>query len=107
MAYQKGHQKIPGSGMQKGMKRKATAAKEVMEAAGCDPIEGMVRLAMDEKQKPELRGKMFAELAQYVWPKLRAIEHSGVGGGAIGIQVSGADELRRRIDALAERLGKK
>jgi len=91
--------------MQKGMKHKATSAREAMEAAGCDPIEGMIRIAQDANNKPELRGKMFAELAQYVWPKLRAIEHSGVGGAPIGIQVSASEELARRIDALAERLG--
>src|SRR5438128_8870645 len=30
----------------------------------CDPIEGMVRIAQDEKHSPELRGRMYSELAQ-------------------------------------------
>ena len=37
----------------------------------------MARIAMDENNAPELRGRMYAELAQYTAPKLRAIEHSG------------------------------
>ena len=43
----------------------------------CDPIEGMAKIAMDEANPPELRGRMFAELAQYTAPKRKAIEHSG------------------------------
>jgi hypothetical protein len=34
----------------------------------------------------ELQGKMAAELAQYQSPKLKAIEHSGPGGGPIEIE---------------------
>jgi hypothetical protein len=32
---------------------------------------------MDEKHSPELRGRMFAELAQYVYPKRKAVELAG------------------------------
>ena len=35
---------------------------------------------MDENNAPELRGRMYAELAQFVAPKLKAIEHSGDAG---------------------------
>jgi hypothetical protein len=38
---------------------------------------------MDTKTSPDLRGRMFAELAQYVAPKRKAIEHSSDGGGAV------------------------
>ena len=41
----------------------------------CDPIEGMVTIAMNTENAPELRGRMFSELAQYVAPKRKAIEH--------------------------------
>ena len=37
----------------------------------------MARLAMDPENSPELRGRMYSELAQYVYPKRKAIEHSG------------------------------
>lgn len=45
-----------------------------LEALGCDPIEGMARIAMDSSSPPELRGRMYAELAGYVYPKRRAVE---------------------------------
>lgn len=40
-----------------------------------------------EACSPELRGKMYAEIAQYVLPKRKAIEHSGVDGGDIGTRL--------------------
>jgi len=49
---------------------------ERLEQLGCDPIEGMAKIAMDAANPPELRGRMFSELAQYVVPKRKAIEHS-------------------------------
>lgn len=42
----------------------------------CDPIEGMATIAMNADNAPELRGRMFSELAQYVAPKRKAIEHA-------------------------------
>ena len=42
---------------------------------GCDPIEGMAKIAADEAAPVELRARMFAELAQYVAPKRKAIDH--------------------------------
>jgi hypothetical protein len=65
-------------GRQKGALNKRTlAAVDVqarLNALGCDPIEGMVRIAVNTKASLELRGKMFAELAQYVAPKRKAID---------------------------------
>jgi hypothetical protein len=43
----------------------------------------MALLAIDKKTKPELRGRMFSELAKYRWPQLKAVEHSGPGGGSL------------------------
>ncbi len=45
-----------------------------LENIGCDPIEGMAKLAMDSTNSPELRGRMYSELAQYIYPKRRAAE---------------------------------
>lgn len=50
---------------------------ERLSALGCDPIEGMARIAQDENNPPDLRGRMYAELAQYIAPKRKSIEHSG------------------------------
>ncbi len=73
-------------GRAKGTPNKSTlSVQERLRELGCDPIAGMALIAMDEGSSHELRGKMFAELAQYVWPKRKAIEHSGPSGGVIPI----------------------
>lgn len=71
------------AGRKTGGRKKGTPNKRNQEiqakldALGCDPIEGMARIAMDENNDVSLRGKMFAELAQYVLPKRKAVEVSG------------------------------
>ena len=71
-------------GRQRGTPNRATlAVAERLAALGCDPIEGMARLALDPTNAPELRARMFAELAQYVAPKRKAIEASGPDGEPI------------------------
>ena len=60
--------------------KKTQEVVERLEALGCDPIEGMARIAMNEANPLELRGRMFAELAGYVAPKRKAIEHSSEDG---------------------------
>jgi hypothetical protein len=67
-------------GIKTGGRKAGTPNKRTVEVTerlrelGCDPIEGMARLAMDEKNTPELRGRMHAELASYVAPKRKALE---------------------------------
>jgi hypothetical protein len=39
----------------------------------------MAWIAMDEKNSIEVRARMFVELAQYVAPKRKAVEHSADG----------------------------
>ena len=64
-------------GRQKGTPNRRTAdVAERLEAMGCDPIEGMAKLAMDEAIEPALRGRLFGELAQYIYPKRKALEYS-------------------------------
>ncbi len=75
-----------------------------LEELGCDPIEGMALIAMDENSPDELKGRMFAELAQYVYPKRKAIEHTGAGGSAIEMNVTGTEVLTSRINSLAARI---
>ena len=66
-----------GKGRVKGVPNKRTLdVAQRLAALKCDPIAGMARLARDKNNPPELRGRMYAELAQYVAPKRRAIEHS-------------------------------
>lgn len=123
-------------GRAEGTPNKATASiEEKLARLGCDPLEGMARIALNDlpcgvcrgkgKTKymrdgkisvricescygtlyeacaPELRGKMLAELAQYVAPKRKAIEHSGPGGGPIETRVLELlTEGRARVAAL-------
>ena len=59
----------------KGTPNRVTADVQARLAAlKCDPIEGMAQLALDPGNSAELRGRMFAELAQYIAPKRKAVE---------------------------------
>lgn len=65
-------------GRQKGTPNKATQeVQSLLAEMDCDPIEGMARIAMDESVELPLRASMLKELAQYVAPKRKAVEHSG------------------------------
>lgn len=78
MAYPKGKPRPKNAGRKKGTPNKKTHELQAkLDELGCDPIEGMARIAMDPENPVQLRGKMFAELAQYVIPKRKAIEHTG------------------------------
>lgn len=69
--------KREGAGRPRGAPNKRTLeVVERLKALRCDPITGMARIAMSKKTPLELRGRMYAELAQYIAPKRRAIEHS-------------------------------
>jgi hypothetical protein len=62
-------------GREKGTPNKRThEVQEMLAELDCDPIQGMARIAMDEANSPELRGRMLAELAQYAYPKRKAVE---------------------------------
>ncbi len=72
-----GRQKPIGSGRKVGTPNKRTKTiEEKLEAMGCDPIEAMARLAMDENEPTALRFAALKELAQYVAPKRKAVEVS-------------------------------
>ncbi len=74
--------KVAGSGRKPGTPNKKSAeVRELLLSLKCDPITGMARIAMNSKNPPELRGRMYSELAQYMWPKRKAIEVSGDDGG--------------------------
>ena len=45
-----------------------------LEQLGCDPIEGLARIAMASETALELRVRCYAELAQYVHAKRKAVE---------------------------------
>ena len=57
--------------------KKTVAVQEQMEQLGFDPIESMIEIcnqAMTDKNYA-LAGQIAKELAQYVYPKRKAVEH--------------------------------
>src|SRR5262245_17626102 len=54
--------------------RKTTEIMDLLAAHNCDPVEGVIKIAQDENNSPELRGKMFATLLEYCYPKRKAVE---------------------------------
>jgi hypothetical protein len=70
-----------GQGRPKGALNKRTRdVIDKLAALDCDPIAGMALIAMDERNSIEVRARMFVELAQYVAPKRKAVEHSADAG---------------------------
>lgn len=105
MPFVKGQPRPPNAGRRKGSVPKINqAVSEKLAALGCDPIEGMARIALDSKNPIEIRAKMYSELSQYVHPKRRAVEISGPGGTAVELNVSGLELLKSRIDSIATRV---
>src|SRR5215468_3229729 len=107
MPFKKGMNKVAGSGRKKGIiPPDKKTVREMLAAIGCDPIEGLARIAMDENENKQLRARCYTELAGYCWPKLRSIELSGPDGEAIALtHVSPAEEIARRIALIAARTG--
>jgi len=54
--------------------KKSLSVTERLETIGCDPIEGMAQIAMDDSQPVQLRASMYRELAPYVAPKRKTVE---------------------------------
>ena len=54
--------------------RKAQAVIGHLEVLGCDPIEGIAKIWMDETIEIGIRAQMYRELAQYGASKGKAIE---------------------------------
>ena len=74
------------SGRQKGTpNRRTQAVIDKLAALDCDPIAGMASIAMDDANTPELRGRMFSELAGYVAPKRKAVEFAAENDGKMEI----------------------
>lgn len=57
--------------------RRTNDIQSLLERLGCDPIEGMARIAMDPQNSIEVRARMYAELAGYIAPKRKALQVDG------------------------------
>lgn len=81
--FEKGNRANP-SGRPKGLKNKKTLQIEAMlEKLGCNPIENMVTMLKDVNVDNAIKCKLNCELANYIYPKRKAIEHAGPGGGPV------------------------
>jgi hypothetical protein len=49
---------------------------EKLAELGCDPIEGLAAIAMSTNTAPELKVRCYSELAQYAYPKRKAVDLS-------------------------------
>jgi hypothetical protein len=69
---------VKTGGRVKGTPNKRTAeVQQILEQLNCNPIEGMAIIAENVKLDITIRLNAYKELAQYIYPKRKAIEHSG------------------------------
>jgi len=60
-----------------GTPNKSTQAlMERLESLDCDPIKGIAEIARDPATDPQLKVRCYAELAQYIHPKRKAVDIS-------------------------------
>lgn len=83
--FESGHKKT--GGREKGvLNRKTESLIEICEREGLNVFEALVRIAKDPINEPKLQFDALKELAQYLYPKRKAIEHSGPDGNAIQLE---------------------
>lgn len=56
--------------------RNTQALLEKLDRMGCNPIEGLAKIAVDPATTTDLKVRCFAELAQYIYPKRKAVDFS-------------------------------
>src|SRR5829696_6196646 len=84
-------------GRQRGTPNKKTqTVADTLAELGCNPIEGMAKIAMDEQAELGLRAQMYKELAQYVAPKRKAVEVTGEDGGPVKTEIT----VRELLDSI-------
>lgn len=62
-------------------------AANIMESAGYDPIAELVSIAQDASIDRTDKISIHKELAKYVYPQLKAIDHKHVVSGGLNIQI--------------------
>ncbi len=92
-------------GPQKGYKKlKTKLVEEKLAVLDYDPIRAMVDLAKDDETPVAVRAKLASELASFVFPKRKAVEHSGNIGKRDLKEYSDA-ELQAILDEDGDRSG--
>src|SRR5688500_1358511 len=79
MAWPKGKPRPKGAGRQPGSRNKRTIeVEELFAKHHFNPLERMIALCETPEVSLEIKAALLKELAQYAYPKRKAIEHSGV-----------------------------
>lgn len=101
MPFQKGRKKTGGA--RKGCKYKITRdIVALLDSLNCNPLEGLARIATNEKVDIAVRVHAYGKIARYVHPELKSIELSGPGGAPIQHEHSdAANELISRMDSMS------
>jgi hypothetical protein len=76
--------------------KQTLAVIDRLQAFGCDPIEGMAQIAMDERAELSIRAQMYKELAQYVAPKRKAVEMQAEGQLSLVDVIRAVDQRRSK-----------
>jgi hypothetical protein len=113
MPFKKGQPRPAGAGRKKGVATKKVIVisgslckdpRVRLEELGCDPLAVLVTLALDEKVENGVRRLAASDLASFVWPRKRSIEHTG--NVDLNVSVSNARQaLEARIAGIRERAG--
>lgn len=72
--------------------RKTKLVEEICAEMGIDPIRGLARIAKNPKNPVEIRLRAYSCIAEYMYPKRKAIEHTGSNGEALRIELVYADD---------------
>jgi len=82
--FEKGKSGNPNGRPKGSISAKTKMVQTKLEELDYDPIKAMVEIAKDTNAPIAVRGKMATELASFVFPKRKAVEHSGsIGKGSI------------------------
>lgn len=94
--FQKGRKKTGGK--TKGCKHRINRdITGLLDKLKCNPIEGLARIAIDDKVDVGVRAHAFARLAKFIHPELKSVEVSGPGGSPI--KVYAGDSAKQRLNA--------
>jgi len=63
------------------------ALAQKLEKLGCDPIEGIAKIALDPLTTADLKVRCFAELAQYIYPKRKAVDFALDGSSGLKVVI--------------------
>lgn len=82
----------PGAGRPKGVPtRKNQALRDAVAKGGITPLDYLLSVMRNKQGDPEMRLDAAKAAAQYVHPKLAAIEHSGDRNAPVALTLMGSD----------------